>query len=102
MQLAEKLYVQGYISYPRTETTSYPSSFDLMWVIEEDIAKPFSWISIHTNEIVEEHWETTRTIQFGDKMLEIYYLKALATQERDRMWETIHLSPPWSLLQKQS
>lgn len=29
MQIAERLYTQGYISYPRTETNEYPSNFNI-------------------------------------------------------------------------
>jgi len=30
MQLAERLYTQGYISYPRTETSHYSDNFELL------------------------------------------------------------------------
>eukprot|EP01135_Chromosphaera_perkinsii_P011275 Nk52_evm56s2367 gene=Nk52_evmTU56s2367 len=43
MQVAERLYMQGYISYPRTETTQYPANFSLMDVVRMQAQSGNAW-----------------------------------------------------------
>jgi DNA topoisomerase-3 len=35
MQAAERLYLSGYLSYPRTESSSYPNSFDIAGTLKQ-------------------------------------------------------------------
>ena len=35
MRIAERLYLNGYITYPRTETTSYADNFEFKQVVDK-------------------------------------------------------------------
>jgi DNA topoisomerase-3 len=41
MSAAERLYLSGYMSYPRTESTQYPDSFDLEGTVSEQCRSPY-------------------------------------------------------------
>lgn len=40
LQMAERLYTQGYLSYPRTESTAYPPGFDLRGLVHDQTRHP--------------------------------------------------------------
>ena len=42
MNIAEELYMNGIISYPRTDNTVYPHSLNLKWILQKLTNSPFS------------------------------------------------------------
>ncbi|KAI4310696.1 hypothetical protein MLD38_035652 [Melastoma candidum] len=52
MQLAERLYIQGFISYPRTESTAYPSTFDFRSILVALSRSP-TWGKFAENLLVD-------------------------------------------------
>ncbi|RHZ74167.1 hypothetical protein Glove_227g145 [Diversispora epigaea] len=51
MSVAERLYIQGYISYPRTETTTYSKNFDIHEVLRT--LSNHSVLGSHSRELIE-------------------------------------------------
>ena len=48
MKIAEKLYTQGYISYPRTETNIFPKELDLSGLVEQQ-TRNNNWGGLYSN-----------------------------------------------------
>ncbi|KAJ4827020.1 hypothetical protein Tsubulata_033804 [Turnera subulata] len=65
MQLAERLYTQGFISYPRTESTAYPSSFDFRGILGA-LAKNPIWSDYAQNLLSEGYLKPRSGTDVGD------------------------------------
>uniref|UniRef100_A0A8C2XUA3 DNA topoisomerase n=1 Tax=Capra hircus TaxID=9925 RepID=A0A8C2XUA3_CAPHI len=65
MRIAEKLYTQGYISYPRTETNIFPKDLDLAALVEQQIPDP-RWGAFARN-ILEHGGPTPRNGNKSDQ-----------------------------------
>nr|CAH7718282.1 unnamed protein product [Callosobruchus chinensis] len=65
MKIAEKLYMQGYISYPRTETNIFPKELNLVNLVEQQ-RQDHRWGSFATR-IMEEGGPTPRQGRKSDQ-----------------------------------
>jgi len=108
MRIAEELYMNGQISYPRTDNTIYPASLDLKEILEKLLKSPFKrevqWVQAHQRteptrgkksstdhppihptgaakkeQMDERHW----------KVYELVVRRFLATLSPDAKWKTI-------------
>jgi DNA topoisomerase-3 len=65
MQAAERLYLSGYLSYPRTESTSYPKSFDIPATLKQQ-ASDGRW-GAYVRELLQEGCNKSRGgVDMGD------------------------------------
>lgn len=65
MQLAERLYTQGFISYPRTESTAYPASFDFRSTLAAQANNP-TWGSYVEKLLVDGYHKPKSGTDAGD------------------------------------
>ena len=65
MKIAESLYLSGYLSYPRTESTAYPKSFDIYGTLSEQ-ANDGRWGTYVRNLLQEGHNKARGGVDMGD------------------------------------
>jgi DNA topoisomerase-1 len=108
MRIAEELYMNGFISYPRTDNTVYPASLDLKGVLvilkKSEFARDAEWVLAHMrSEPTRGKKSSTdhppihpagaaKQGQLPDDQWKIYELvvrRFLATLSPDARWKTL-------------
>ena len=111
MRIAEELYMNGYISYPRTDNTVYPASLDLNGILATIKNSPFKkdveWTITHrrpeptrgkksSTDHPPIHPTGVATKEgIGDDAFRIYELvlrRFLATLAPDALWQTLKVN----------
>ena len=65
MQAAERLYLSGYLSYPRTESTAYPKSFDIKGMLQQQTSDP-RWGRYVSDLLRQGHNKSRGGVDMGD------------------------------------
>jgi DNA topoisomerase III len=65
MQTAERLYLSGYLSYPRTESSAYPKSFDIRGTLEQQVSDN-RWGTFVRDLLITGHNKSKGGIDMGD------------------------------------
>eukprot|EP00559_Dactyliosolen_fragilissimus_P001634 CAMPEP_0184857522 /NCGR_PEP_ID=MMETSP0580-20130426/2673_1 /TAXON_ID=1118495 /ORGANISM="Dactyliosolen fragilissimus" /LENGTH=1135 /DNA_ID=CAMNT_0027353161 /DNA_START=197 /DNA_END=3600 /DNA_ORIENTATION=+ len=65
MQTAERLYLSGYLSYPRTESSTYPKSFDIKGTLQAQ-ANDSRWGNYVCKLLQKGHTKARGGIDMGD------------------------------------
>ena len=108
MRIAEDLYMNGFISYPRTDNTVYPASLDINGILQAIQASPFSrdvaWIQKNRRPVptrgkksstdhppIHPTAPATREVLGDDAFLlyELVLRRFLATLAPDAEWQTL-------------
>ena len=110
MRIAEDLYMNGFISYPRTDNTVYPASLDIDGILRTLRTSPFKkdveWTIAHRRPVptrgkksstdhppIHPTGAGTRE-QLGDDAFKVYELvlrRFLATLAPDAQWKTLKI-----------